>query len=88
MFDAEKQLTKIIKRNRFITENNLWLFILIIIFELAIIIKAAIKILNTISVDDNISIIENDEIDIAVGLVNNIIEKKVNNIRNAAIVHQ
>ena len=60
MFDAEKQFTKIIKRNKFIKENNLWLFILIIIFWACYYYyKAAIRILNTISVDDSISIIEN-----------------------------
>lgn len=54
--DAEKQFTKIIRRVKFIKENNLWLFIVWKIFDLAIIIKAAIKTLKIIKMADMVSI--------------------------------
>jgi hypothetical protein len=63
MLDEEKQLIRIIKRIRFIVENNLGLFLLWIILELAIIINAAIIILKIINVEDMESINENDEIE-------------------------
>jgi len=61
--DDEKQQIRMIRRVKFINENNLWLLDVVKILELAIIIRAAIKILKRINVDDKVSIEENEEID-------------------------
>jgi hypothetical protein len=62
MLEAEKHIIKIINNDRFIIENNLWVFSKVIIFDLAIIISPAIKILKMIKMDDIISIDEMGEI--------------------------
>jgi len=60
ILDDEKQLIKIIKRERFIIEKSLWFIYELIILDLAIIINAEIRILNRIRVLAKVS---KDDID-------------------------
>lgn len=63
MFDEAKQLIKIIKRIKFIMENNFGLLRVLRILDLAIIIRAAIKILRMINVEDRVSMADIDVIE-------------------------
>lgn len=56
-------MIKIIKRMRFIMENNFGLFWVLRILELAIIIRAAIRILKIINVEDIVSIADIDVVE-------------------------
>lgn len=89
MFEAEKQLTKIINSRVELQRNSFGFLTSFIILVLARIIIAKIQILRVISIDDIRSIPEKGDIDIKELDENvHIIEKGVRNIKNDAVIHQ
>ena len=83
-------MIKIIKRMRFIMENNFGLFWVLRILELAIIIRAAIRILKIINVEDIVSIADIDVVEklVKFSWVRLISAKIVIRNNEAMVIHQ